>query len=425
MIKIKRFFRTFFQEINSKLVLTVLSLMVVVHAGIMLYFVQDNRIIRQAALRDEVIQKIINTIYLVEATPIGNRKHAVSAIEDPVIHVSFTKTPKWDLRFSKISFWDISKALRDKLYSFAVSIQLDKEQWLNLNATIYTRVLSKQLIFIGFELLVFLTILISAWSINRFRSPLENFKQAAERLGIDLHTKPLDIYGPKVVREAAGAINQMQKRIQDLIRDRTQMLAAISHDLRTPITRMKIRSQFLDDQSTRDSFIHDIDEMEQMIAETMSFARDDSSTENKSKIDLVSLLQAICEDMQDMGHNVVFISSNLHRAPFFGKRLALKRAFTNLIGNAVRYAKTVEVKISQRAKYFVIKVEDDGPGIPEGELEQVFAPFYRSEQSRSRDTGGVGLGLAVTLGIIKAHQGKITLKNRKHRGLQVTVELHQ
>lgn len=261
--------------IGSKAILITLSLVVVIHIGMMFYYLQNNRIMRQQARNDAISQKIINTIFLLQAMPVDARAKAIAATDDPNLKASLTTTPKWPLRFYNISFWNINKSLRDHLSNFTLSIRMHKNQWLNLNATEYARLFSEQLIFIAIEIFIFATLLISAWSINRFTQPLENFKKVAERLGIDINTKPVDIYGPSVVREASEAMNKMQQRIVDLISDRTQVLAAISHDLRTPITRMKLRSQFLEDESLSDSYSKDLDEMEQMINETLAFARED------------------------------------------------------------------------------------------------------------------------------------------------------
>ena len=200
------------------------------------------------------------------------------------------------------------------------------------------------------------------------------------------------------------------------------MLAAISHDLRTPITRMKLRSQFIEDTTLQTNLISDLDEMETMINETLLFAREDLIGDCKVTVDLVSLLSTITNEMQDMNQPVVF-STELHRAPVIGQTLALKRAFTNLINNGVRYGNRVDIELSgSQGKGYVITMEDDGPGIPDDELEQVFAPFYRLESSRSRNTGGVGLGLAVARDIFHAHNAKITLRNRKPHGLRAVIE---
>ena len=408
--------------ISGKTALVILSAVVIIHIVLMCYYIQENRATQRAVQRDAVIQKIINAIYLVEAIPESNRQHAVSAMADPTLHVSLSSQPAWKRQFKNISFWKISRALRNKLDSFEVSIRLDQNQWLNLEATADSAQLLRLLSIISVEILVFGTILIAGWSVNRFTRPLMDFQNAARRLSIDLHSKPINIDGPSVVRETAEVMNEMQNRIQKLIQDRTQMLAAISHDLRTPITRMKLRTQFIDDKVLAEEYTQDMSEMEQMINETLSFARDDAAKEDRHRLDLVSLLHSICIDAGDMGHNVNFHSRQT-RLSFLGKHIALKRAFTNLIYNAIRYAKSVSVMIYSRHNSIIVRIDDNGPGIPEEELEHVFTAFYRTEQSRSRDTGGVGLGLAVTRDIIDAHGGKITLSNRRPHGLRAIIEL--
>jgi signal transduction histidine kinase len=410
------------QQISNKIGLIMLAALLISHLTIMIFYLQANRIASEDVRRDAIIQKIMNAIHIVKASPQSYRAKAVAAMADPVVHASLSKKPLFSSQFTDSSLWNISENLQRDVNKFSLSIEFEKNQWLNLKANITSHLLLDQLLILSAEIIVFGAIFMFVWSINRFTKPLKKFKKAAEQLGIDLHTKPLDIYGPQVVREAALALNKMQGRIQDLIRDRTQILAAISHDLRTPITRMRIRAQFVNEQSLQDNITHDLEEMEQMINETLSFARADANMESKVQMDLVSLVQTICEDMQDMGHDVTFFC-RASRIPFFGRSLALKRAFTNLINNGIRYGKRVQVNLTMRGKQAFIKVEDDGPGIPQEEMEHVFSPFYRGEHSRSRDTGGVGLGLAVTKDIIQAHSGKIRLHNKKPHGLRVSVYL--
>lgn len=410
------------RNISGRSALVTLSVVVVIHLAMMGFYINGDSLARRTASRDAVIQKIVNVIHLLEATPEIERTKAIVALNDPDLQASISASPRFKLQFKNFSLWGISQALQKQLGSFAISIQLTPTQWLNVNATIYTHFLATQLIFFSFEVLILGMILLFGWSINRFTKPIEGFKRAAERLGSDLHTQPIPIDGPVVVQEAAIAMNRMQQRIQELIRDRTQMLAAISHDLRTPITRLKLRTQFIGEEATKAELLGDLAEMEAMINETLSFARDDASRECKFNLDLVSLIKSISDAMDDMGHCIVF-QTKQHRIPFFGRKTAIKRAFTNLINNATRYAKNVAVSIYKRHQSVVIEIADDGPGIPEAELEKVFAPFYRGEQSRSRDTGGVGLGLAVTRDIIKAHRGEVYLCNRQHGGLCATIVL--
>ncbi|MCD8524940.1 MAG: ATP-binding protein [Gammaproteobacteria bacterium] len=409
--------------ISASSALIVLTLIVITHI-IATYVVTDrSRVLTHRADRDEVIQKIVNTIQLVVATPVENRQHAINALEDPTLLASLTETPEYSLNFSELSFWAISRALHNNLDSFKISIKLDQAQWLNLRATVYSRFLLMQFLLIVLELIVFGAILFAAWSIHRFTGPLRQFKHAADQLGMDLHAKPLSIYGPNIVRETAQAMNTMQKRIQELIKDRTLMLAAISHDLRTPITRLKLRAQFIDNEELVEKIIHDLDEMESMISQTLSFAREDYSSKNKSKLDLVSILQSLCDDMHDMGH-IVSLQTPEKKIPFLGRHLSLKRALSNIITNAIKYGHSADISINQNDQYITITVQDYGNGIPDNDLENVFKPFYRVDNSRSRNsTNGVGLGLAVAKEIIQHHGGTIQLSNQKNAGLCVTIIL--
>ena len=215
----------------------------------------------------------------------------------------------------------------------------------------------------------------------------------------------------------------MQKRIQDLLQSRTQMLAAISHDLRTPITRLKLRAHSIKDENLQDKISHDLDEMESMIAETLVYAKEESNAEKKIKLDLNSLLQSLCDDMSALGFEVEFESDG-KRIPFQGRPLAIKRALTNVIQNSVNYGQKANVKLSRHDKLIKIIIKDEGPGIPNEELDKVFEPFYRCERSRSRDFAGAGLGLPIAREIIHSHQGDITLKNRKKKSLKVTIRFN-
>jgi signal transduction histidine kinase len=408
--------------LSAKLALTALTLIVAIHIFASYAFIAHNRAILRQATRDDIIQKIINTIHLVQATPELNRQHAIEAFEDPDIHTNFSESPQFEIQFHELSLWAINETLHNNYGDFAISLEMAPNQWLNISANVYSHFLSTQILLITFEIIVFAAILFSAWSINRFTGPLKSFKSAAENLGMDLHAKPLSIYGPSIVRETAEAINTMQQRIQELIRNRTLMLAAISHDLRTPITRIKLRTHFITDEATRNKFDADLNEMETMIAQTLDFARDDSKIEKLTTLDLHSFLQSICDEMQDMGHHVTF-HTKAQQVPFNGGRISLKRAITNLITNALKYGNQVNVSLKKHIKSIVISIEDNGPGIREQDLDKVLQPFYRGDLSRSKHTGGVGLGLAVTQDIIKKHGGDITLKNLNTGGLQVLIKL--
>lgn len=410
------------KQFSGRNAFSVVLIIIALHLIIMAVYMNGDRLERRAEKRDAVIQKIINVINLLYATPVSNRQEAVKALSDPYLDASISDKPLWALKFTEASYWKISQALRRQLGLFSISLQLQPGQWLNIHATIYSHFLLTQLIFFGIEFFIFSIILGSLWFVGRFTKPFKSFIEMAERLGLDPNSKLLPIDGPLVVKEASAAMNRMQHRIQELIRDRTQILAAISHDLRTPITRLRLRVQFIEDEDLSNSLLADLSEMETMIKETMAFAKDDQINEEKTQIDLVSLVGAVCEAFADQGHKVVAKIPD-HRIGFSGRPVAMRRALDNLVGNAVRYGKNVEVIIYSRDGIIYILVKDDGPGIPEKDLDRVFAPFYRAESSRSRDTGGVGLGLAVCQEIIKSHFGQIYLHNRTQGGLCAVIEL--
>ena len=246
------------------------------------------------------------------------------------------------------------------------------------------------------------------------------FKQAAENLGIHLTASPVIEYGPPIVKETAEAMNLMQKRISILINDRTRMLAAISHDLRTPITRMKLQASMMHEKSMAKDLVAELDEMEEMIDQILIFTREANSHENPVLLDISALLMSLVDDKVDQGYNISFVGSH-DKLLFPGRTIALKRAFVNVINNAVRYAQQVKVSAFSKESKIIIKIEDDGPGIPEQELAKVFSPFYRVDQARSSQTGGSGLGLAIAQDIIRHHHGTIRLKNIETGGLSVII----
>ncbi len=215
---------------------------------------------------------------------------------------------------------------------------------------------------------------------------------------------------------AASAFNRMQGRLRRFIEDRTQMIAAISHDLRTPITRLKLRAEFIEDDEQRLKILADLDEMEAMISSTLAFARDDSARESKVTVDLVGVLIDLCDQF-----SVSFDGPDELEMTLGAN--GVKRAFANLIENACKYAGGGRLTLRVDGDNVVVTIDDDGPGIPVSELENVFAPFYRVESSRNRETGGTGLGLAVARSAIRGNGGDVTLANRSPNGLTATVTL--
>ncbi|HIC80537.1 MAG TPA: HAMP domain-containing protein, partial [Kiloniellaceae bacterium] len=248
--------------------------------------------------------------------------------------------------------------------------------------------------------------------------PLRALSGAAERLGRGENLEPLAETGPEDVRRTTRAFNAMQERLTRFVRDRTRMLAAISHDLRTPITALRLRAEFVEDAETRQKILETLEEMSGMIEAVIGFARDEATAEATRRVDLVALIQSQIDDLADQGEKVTFQTAGIEGTLSYDCRpTALKRLLHNLIGNALRYAGAARVSLIRDDQALSVLVEDEGPGIPAEQLEQVFDPFFRVEGSRSQDTGGVGLGLAIARSIAHAHGGDLVLENRPEGGL--------
>ena len=264
-------------------------------------------------------------------------------------------------------------------------------------------------------------VLISIVLVRGFTASLRRMAAAADRIGRDVGGPPLAETGPREVRDAARAFNEMQSRIRRLIEDRTQTLAAISHDLKTPITRLRLRAEFVELDDERAKMIRDLDEMEIMIGQALSFLRGDGRDEDLKLVDLTAMLDAIAADLADAGHPIGLTASG--QAIVRCKPLALKRALINLIDNALKYGDAARVHLSEAAAAFIVTIDDDGPGIPAEDREVVFNPFYRRETSRSRETGGAGLGLTIARTVVRALGGEVALKEGRSGGLKVEVTI--
>jgi signal transduction histidine kinase len=262
---------------------------------------------------------------------------------------------------------------------------------------------------------------VSLWAARRLTAPLAAFAAAAESLGVDGTAAPLPESGPRELRAATHAVNRMQERLSRFVEDRTRMIAAIGHDLRTPLTRMRLRAEFVDDPEIQRKMLADLDEMEAMITATLAFARDDAAHEPRVAADLADLLQSLCDDRNDAGAEALY-HGPAHMAVTC-RPVAMRRALANLIDNALNYGGRTEVTLGMANGQITIFIDDAGPGIAEADQERVFHPFFRLEISRSRDTGGTGLGLSVARTLIRGHGGDIVLSNRSEGGLRVTVTL--
>lgn len=251
--------------------------------------------------------------------------------------------------------------------------------------------------------------------------PLKQLAEAATELGNDIERAPLPERGATELRQAAAAFNAMQSRIRSHIRQRAHILAAITHDLQTPLTRLRLRLEKVDDAELRDKLISDLSAMQGMVREGLDLARSMDSAEAMQRLDLDSLIDSVCADAVDAGQTV-----SVHGAvgaSLMARPIALRRCLTNLLDNAVKYGGEAQVSVARQDGNALIRIRDKGPGIPPDQHEKVFEPFYRLETSRSRESGGTGIGLTIARNIAEQHGGSISLRNHHEGGLEVTLAL--
>ena len=314
-----------------------------------------------------------------------------------------------------------------ELRQVVIGLRMPDGQWLNLTAALPSpRPWHSPTFLWAFVLMTLAAAALTLWAVRRLTAPVRTLALAAEALGRDVNAPPLPEGGPTEVATAAAAFNLMARRLRHFVQDRTEMLTAIGHDLRTPITRLKLRAEFIEDEEQRRKVLADLEELEAMVSATLAFGRDAKTTEPVSSLDLAELLRTVLDEAADAKPEA---SERLEydgppHLTVRARPLSLKRAFANLVSNAVNYAGGALVRlVPARDGVLTIEVEDGGPGIPPAELERVFEPFHRGEPSRSRETGGVGLGLPIARNILRAHGGDVTLANRPAGGVRATATL--
>jgi signal transduction histidine kinase len=274
---------------------------------------------------------------------------------------------------------------------------------------------------LSMAMMAIIILVVSVWAVRRVTAPLASLATAAERLGRDVGAPPLPEAGTTETRRAARAFNNMQMRLRALIDNRTRLLAAISHDLRTPLTLLRLRAETVENAHERDKMLATIAEMDSLIGTALQFARDEGASEPRKEVDITAIVQGVVDEMSGAGLTVCMKPAA--RILYKCQPLALRRAVRNLLDNAVKYGKSGRAELDVAERSIEISIDDDGPGIPEDELSRVLEPFYRLEQSRGRDTGGVGLGLAIAQAIAQAHGGTVTLLNRPVGGLRAKIVL--
>jgi signal transduction histidine kinase len=315
-----------------------------------------------------------------------------------------------------------NRRLEDDPHLALISMRLPDESWVNVSLVSWTpRAQGGHGTLLSTSFMAFGALIVAVLMVRWLTRPLSAFADAAKRFYGGAEAAPVPETGPTEVRALAAAFNDMQRRIRRLVDDRTQALAAVSHDLKTPITRLRFRIEEFGDPAQRAAIAADLDEMERMIDQTLAFLRGDRSDEELRAVDVVAILETIADDLTDAGGEATL--SGAASAVVLGRHLALKRALSNLVQNAVRYGERVRIAVETRAEAVAITIADDGPGIPPERMAEAFEPFVRLESSRNPATGGTGLGLTIAKAIVDGHGGSISLANGAGGGLVATLLL--
>jgi len=291
------------------------------------------------------------------------------------------------------------------LARFYIAAELPDGRWIALrqSSTAETRdwLLRAALALGGILLIVFLLVLAFA---NRLAAPIQRFAESARRVGVDPEEDPVREEGPRELRTAARAVNAMQTRLRALVAERTEMLAAVAHDLRTPLMRMRLVAEGAD-PSVRDRLVKEAAEIDALVSSFIAFARDDPAREERKRLDLAALVQSVADDRAEAGGSVTYAGPD--RLVVMGQALGLKRLFNNLIDNALKYGAAARVALRQEGGSAIIDIADDGPGVAEDARERVFRPFVRGPSAG--DVPGAGLGLTAAREIARAHGGDVTI----------------
>lgn len=279
------------------------------------------------------------------------------------------------------------------------------------------------ILLISLAMMAVTLILLSLWAARSLIAPLSRFAEAVQHFGAQLEDRPLPDRGPAEVRQVARAFNGMRERIGRLLENQTRMLTSVSHDLRTPLTRLRLRAEVIEDASLRQRMLQDLQVMDAMVTSALSFLRDQNAPEITEQVDLPALLQTICDQFADLGQSIVY--EGPPHVSVGCRPEALQQAISNLVGNAVKFGEAVTVRLLPHAPAGVLlEIEDDGPGVPGEEKALVFGPFYRCDPARRIDAvPGFGLGLSIARRIIESHGGTIELCDRVPHGLIVRVIL--
>lgn len=401
--------------LTGRTVLVLLAAVAIVHFGSMLIY--ERGLIRggmpwHELPEPEARQRLDAAFRVLARAPQAERSELAAALSSQNFIVTWSPQPTADTRASSaIPGTDLAGAIAlgdgtAMLYELVPDPHAGHETHATLLST---------------TVMVLGVLAVAALLVRGIAAPLRRLALAADAIGHRIETSPIPEQGPNEVRQVARAYNAMQQRIARLIESRTQALAAVSHDLRTPITRLRLRAGFIAERDIQESIDRDLDDMEAMIDSTLAYLRGEIDAEAPRPTDLPTLLETLVDAEEDQGRRASYEGPAY--LTVMVRPVALKRAFGNLISNATAYGGTARVQLQADAAGVVVTVDDDGPGVPDADLGRVFEPFVRLEASRNRGTGGVGLGLTIARQTIAAEGGSLVLANRSAGGLRAQVTL--
>jgi signal transduction histidine kinase len=442
-------FRLLPRSLAARTALVVLAGLAIVQvAGLTIHALDRIDVQRLAQARDIAV-RVAGLYRSIEMTPAASREPMLADMHrGPVLEIALSQNPPNDdlpemlvpmQRLYRVNLnlvpvggpqhrWKQLMVLGGPMWHRIVfGLLMPDGEWLNVTmAAEPPRPWHSPTFLAAFVLMTVVAAGLTVWAVRRLVAPVQTLAAAAEALGRDVNAPPLPETGPLEVATAAAAFNTMAARIRRFVQDRTELLTAIGHDLRTPITRLKLRAEFVEDEEQRGKMLADLEELEAMVSATLAFGRDARNTESVSPLDLAELLRTLLDEAGDARPDAVegLSYDGPPHLTVHARSLSLKRALANLVSNAVTYGGSARVRLEPPTDGLVtIMVEDQGPGIRPQDLDRVFEPFQRGEPSRNRETGGVGLGLPIARNILRAHGGDVTLANRPGGGARATVTL--
>jgi len=308
------------------------------------------------------------------------------------------------------------------LNGMVISLLLENGKWLNAEVHEHEWHLREIHNWLFWTLLAFVFIAaVSIKLISHLTKPLTQLNNAAQQFAKGLEFSKVEESGSPDLRQSIKSFNEMQQAVLTALKNRTTTLAAISHDIRTPLTALRLKAELLDDEKTKLNFVDSINKIEKITASGLNFLKSDNKTEPKKKINLSALLESECFDFSELKHQVAYIGS--YNIKVECRPIAFSRAIRNLIENAIKYGENCQVDLVEMPQGIMIKIIDSGPGIPDDELSTVLEPFYRLSKARESVQGGFGLGLAIVKNIIEGHGGEFWLENIKPNGLMAIIKL--